>query len=306
MKENDEEYIQSQQQRALERDIRAKKRQYEIDKVSGASEAYLAKDKQAISQAQANMRGFINETGRTRIYSREQIEHPTQDGRLFSEPSAKQPLVYKDRTKGVTNSNETVDKYFNQLKFKTDNKDVRNLVKSDMKYMPEKDLEYLVNSKMPIKQAKKGNASYFYKSPVDMIFGRKGTLFIHEDARAGTFAHEFAHGVAQNENLMNKPLYGQLVDRIKDKVTKVRGMKIENKKYAVIYSDYFVSDYQGRTYIKADKWKKMSNKEKQNMRKNLLEFPSVSYEWFISDPDTLFKKDPELYNYYERNGVAGE
>ena len=306
MKENDEEYIQSQKQRALERDIRAKKRQYEIDKVSGASEADLVKDKQAISQAQANMRGFIKETGRTRIYSREQVEHPTQDGRLFSEPSAKQPLVYKDRTKGVTNSDETVDKYFNQLKFKTDNKDVRNLVKSDMKYMPEKDLEYLVNSKMPIKQAKKGNASYFYKSPVDVIFGRKGTMFIHEDAKAGTFAHEFAHGVAQNEKLMNKPLYGQLVDRIKNNVKKVTSEKIDGKNYAFIHSDYFVKKYQGRTYIPADKWKKATDKKRMDMRTNLLEFPSVSYELFISDPDTLFKKDPELYNYYERNGITGE
>lgn len=110
-KENDEEYNQSQQQRALEREIRAKKRQFEIDKVSGATEEQLSADKEAIRDAQTTMRGFIKETGRTRIYSREQVEVATPGAR----PTAPAPQIQKATVYGGKMTAENLRKAENVL-----------------------------------------------------------------------------------------------------------------------------------------------------------------------------------------------
>ena len=64
--ENDKAYAESQQQRALEREIRAAKRVVEMGDDSPEAKA-------KVKDAQARMRQFINETGRTRRYDRESL-----------------------------------------------------------------------------------------------------------------------------------------------------------------------------------------------------------------------------------------
>lgn len=66
--ENDKEYAESQKQRALERQIRSAKRQVEM-----LGDSATEDDKKIIRDAQASMREFIKQTGRTRRYDREQI-----------------------------------------------------------------------------------------------------------------------------------------------------------------------------------------------------------------------------------------
>ena len=66
--ENDEAYKESQEQRALEREIREAKRIVEME-----GPFATPADRQAVKDAQAAMREFINRTGRTRRYDREQI-----------------------------------------------------------------------------------------------------------------------------------------------------------------------------------------------------------------------------------------
>lgn len=70
--ENKKEYEESQKQRAYERQIRENKRDLEIAKATGDEEAIKAA-KEKVAQSQAEMRGFINETGRARRYDREQV-----------------------------------------------------------------------------------------------------------------------------------------------------------------------------------------------------------------------------------------
>lgn len=71
-KKNREEYEESQQQRALERNIRKAKRELMMMEEMGDSEGVkLAKKK--VRDRQANMRAFIEESGRTRNRQREQI-----------------------------------------------------------------------------------------------------------------------------------------------------------------------------------------------------------------------------------------
>lgn len=65
---NDKDYAESQEQRALERKIRAAKRV-----VAMAGDTATKEDKAAVKDAQAEMRAFIQRTGRTRRYDREKI-----------------------------------------------------------------------------------------------------------------------------------------------------------------------------------------------------------------------------------------
>ena len=67
-----EAYENSQTQRRYERDIRQSKRELAVMEKSGNGEA-IAKAKDTLKNRQANMRGFLDESGRTRRYSREQI-----------------------------------------------------------------------------------------------------------------------------------------------------------------------------------------------------------------------------------------
>lgn len=71
--ENDKEYLESQEQRALERAIRNAKRKEAAYKAAGLDDA--AKEEAArVRQEQAAMRDFIERTGRTRRYDRESIK----------------------------------------------------------------------------------------------------------------------------------------------------------------------------------------------------------------------------------------
>ena len=67
-KENDKEYQESQEQRQLERNIRYYKRELQM-----LGNLATDEDKQKLKNAQADMRQFIADTGRTRRYDREQI-----------------------------------------------------------------------------------------------------------------------------------------------------------------------------------------------------------------------------------------
>lgn len=71
--ENDKLYQESQEQRALERSIRAAKRKQAAFKAAGLDDAAADMSK-TIADRQAAMREFIKETGRTRRYDRESIK----------------------------------------------------------------------------------------------------------------------------------------------------------------------------------------------------------------------------------------
>jgi hypothetical protein len=84
--ENDKQYQDSQKQRALERQIRYAKRNVEM-----LGDLATDADRDKIKQAQAQMRAFIQSTGRTRRYDREQIV--TQRGTTGIKPTVKTPIA---------------------------------------------------------------------------------------------------------------------------------------------------------------------------------------------------------------------
>uniref|UniRef100_UPI00240A6D31 phage minor capsid protein n=1 Tax=Atopococcus tabaci TaxID=269774 RepID=UPI00240A6D31 len=71
--ESERVYKESQKQRYLEREIRRAKKEKAAIEAMRATEEDLKKANAKIRQKQANMRAFIEDTGRTRRYQREQI-----------------------------------------------------------------------------------------------------------------------------------------------------------------------------------------------------------------------------------------
>lgn len=69
--ENKREYLESQQQRALERELREQKRDLEVMKAQGASESEIKAQRQRVKAASSNLDAFCDETGRARRRSRE-------------------------------------------------------------------------------------------------------------------------------------------------------------------------------------------------------------------------------------------
>jgi hypothetical protein len=70
--QNVEDYKQSQKQRQIERSIRSAKRELELQKINGDT-AVVSRAQERVSNRQEAMRSFIDESGRTRRYDREQI-----------------------------------------------------------------------------------------------------------------------------------------------------------------------------------------------------------------------------------------
>ena len=85
---NDKEYQESQQQRALERSIRAAKRKQAAFKAAGLDDA-AADMAQTIKDRQAAMRDFIKKTGRPRRYDRETLHFETKRSRNLGTSLAK-------------------------------------------------------------------------------------------------------------------------------------------------------------------------------------------------------------------------
>lgn len=111
--ENTKQYQESQKQRALERQIRYAKRNVEM-----LGDLATEADKDKIKQAQANMREFIKETGRTRRYDREQIV--TQRGSTSVKPTTRTKISpndnYNDLTVNTLKNIYTTHRELNNLK----------------------------------------------------------------------------------------------------------------------------------------------------------------------------------------------
>lgn len=69
--ENEKAYAESQQQRALERKLRAERRDLEVMKAQGAPEADIRAQRSKVKQASADIDEFCEETGRARRRNRE-------------------------------------------------------------------------------------------------------------------------------------------------------------------------------------------------------------------------------------------
>lgn len=169
--ENDREYQESQEQRALERQIRHAKRNVEM-----LGDLATDEDKRRIAEAQAKMREFIKDTGRTRRYDREQVATKRTTPPTAARPTVKTPVAPTNVTtvsldnkgalefKPATTREDAIMQsyeYADKVNFSKQSKDNINLINEELAILtqkyPIKKLELLGDKKM------KANAHANYK-----------------------------------------------------------------------------------------------------------------------------------------------
>ena len=92
---------------------------------------------------------------------------------------------------------------------------------------------------------------------------------------------------------------------------KYKVIKKDDEYYLSLSSEKFIRKYQGRTYINVTK--KYNNLKKGEHLKvesidytKLEEYVSVGYETFVSNPQLLYDKDKELYDFFKKGGLFNE
>lgn len=110
--ENDKEYAESQEQRALERQIREAKRVVEME-----GDLATKEDKQKVRQLQAQMREFTDRTGRARRYDRESIVKSGESGSLQSQ--AVQSIITKKAISAKVTAHGEVVNPMQEQEYKT-------------------------------------------------------------------------------------------------------------------------------------------------------------------------------------------
>lgn len=90
--ENAKEYAESQKQRALERSVRAAKRELEIATATGDKEG-AAEASKRVRAAQKAVRDYVAETGRVRRYDREQVGPAAPGGGPPPTPPTPEPIA---------------------------------------------------------------------------------------------------------------------------------------------------------------------------------------------------------------------
>lgn len=228
--ENDREYQESQEQRALERQIRHAKRNVEM-----LGDLATEEDKQKVAAAQAKMREFIKDTGRTRRYDREQIVTKRTAPPTAARPTVKTPV---EPIKPI--NNKTIDKIVlgDQLT-KSLGKDADEY-KGVVEKAPDR-IKSLYNKLSDKLQIVEKSASGYYQPYLKKIAWRESN---DKGSKWSTLAHEYGHFA---DDLSSKSVYTtKEVDAINNAINVVSSTITPLKK-VLSSSDKFM------TALRADK-----------------------------------------------------
>lgn len=205
-------------------------------------------------------------------------------------------VVYSMNNPHIHNSEEVVNKYYGKIRFETENEVIKKSVEECIKHIPERDLEILSEHRIIIREGKKHS---FLSKPITAGKTEYHVITINpNDQRPFVFAHEFAHLAQEVNNLQYDSEFNKLLVNYLKSGTGFMYIPTEKGFDLVLCSPKSVELYQGRTYIPEDPLRATEiNAE------DLIEYISVGYEVYIGDETVLEKKDPELYNYFERRGL---
>ena len=167
--------------------------------------------------------------------------------------------------------------------------------------MHEEATKFLINKKIPIKQSDTETA---YDSSVNTIF------VVQKHLKPGTLAHEVGHALVDKNNLYENE---ELAIIMKNVVANAKYVvkKKDDEYFIYLHSDKFVRNYQGKTYINVTK-KYKNLKKGEHLKigafdyRKLEEYVSVGYETFVSNPQLLYDKDKELYDFFKKGGLFNE
>ena len=188
-----------------------------------------------------------------------------------------------------------------KVTIESDNDDFKEGIKKEIKIMHEEATKFLVNKKIPIKQSDTETA---YDSSMNTIFVTQKHL------KLGTLAHEVGHALVDKYNLYENEELATIMRNVVANA-KYKVIKKDDEYYLSLSSEKFIRKYQGRTYINVTK--KYNNLKKGEHLKvesidytKLEEYVSVGYETFVSNPQLLYDKDKELYDFFKKGGLFNE
>ena len=167
--------------------------------------------------------------------------------------------------------------------------------------MHEEATKFLINKKIPIKQS---DTEIAYDSSVNTIFVAQKHL------KPGTLAHEVGHALVDKNNLYENEELATIMKNV-IAIAKYGVVKRDDEYYLSLSSEKFIRKYQGRTYINVTKkYKNLKKGERLKIGafdyRKLEEYVSVGYETFVSDPQLLYDKDKELYDFFKKGGLFNE
>ncbi len=196
----------------------------------------------------------------------------------------------------IENSDDVVNEYFKKLHIFSRNTVLKENIKNDLKHMPIKDLEYIRKNKIKIFSSKKES---YYGS----LFNGKIKYIVLNKSKSknGLFAHEFAHYVSENIDLYNDKDFAKVLDNVFKSISSYKYQTYNGVEYVRVLSDLFVRPYQGRLYITKEEFIRNNHTFSKS---ELIEYISVGYETFITNPRLLFEKDRVLYNYLVKKGLS--
>ena len=206
--------------------------------------------------------------------------------------SENEDSALKKRTYKVApiNTVQDIQPYFDAINFIFADDELKNYIKNELCYMPKRDLEILKKRPVFIRKTN-GNSNYIGGGKLNLIS-------INTNYNPGSFGHEFAHYIVSKANF-NDGLINCLENVFANGVS-IRVGHYKRGDFITVESQMFVRPYQGRTNLTADK---LEDGQFEIQAKDLWEYVSVGYEYYIIDPWTLLEKDEMLYNYFERGGM---
>lgn len=317
---NDDQYELEQKQRYYERQIRSWKKRKNILDECGVDSTKEAKkirewqDKRSQFIKESNIQ-FKKEHGIDNVlkkaYPREKVFNNSKlsnkkGSKLYHDDewlpfNFKPKKEDKPKIKMITNSDEFVEKMMKKVTIESDNDDFKEGIKKEIKIMHEEATKFLINKKIPIKQSDTETA---YDSSVNTIFVAQKHL------KPGTLAHEVGHALVDKNNLYENE---ELAIIMKNVVANAKYVvkKKDDEYFIYLHSDKFVRNYQGKTYINVTK-KYKNLKKGEHLKigafdyRKLEEYVSVGYETFVSNPQLLYDKDKELYDFFKKGGLFNE
>lgn len=129
---------------------------------------------------------------------------------------------------------------------------------------------------------------------------KSNTLFINTEMRDGDVVHEAGHIIFHELNIQKDEKYQKVLQKGIENVTNYD--IIENRDYEkpfyqlVTISGKFVSDYQKRVYVDMATHDYSAEFDYSTLK----EYFSEGYRAYFKEPETLRRKDPELYDYIGR------
>jgi hypothetical protein len=215
--ENDKEYKESQLQRQYERNIRIAKREEAIAEATGDKEAQK-EAAQKVRREQAQMRGFIQRTGRPRRYDREQIA----DG------SGTAPVIVRPKTTGPKTAGQArgLNRWGEQIQFSEKMQSEKwNGTKQIIRSLAD-------DYDTKLKEVRLGAHQAAGDTQIS------GTIVRLSDSKVNTAVHEFAHTMS----LQNQTKFG-LYDEA-EFWREIRGIRTRYRKDVKDDTSRWISTYE--------------------------------------------------------------